>query len=117
VHLGKTFQEEGELVAGGLFVVYDECIDRHDASGNGRGQYMRTRRLRSTWVRALGKASSTEATKSTEGIGRIEPGETISWYSWGATLEFKFRWLESCGAPQRIMIGARNYPPEGGRYN
>src|SRR5882672_670082 len=67
VHLGKTLQEEGEFVAGGFFVVYDECVDRHDATGHGRGEYMLTGGLRPTWVRAPGKAFNTEITEITEG--------------------------------------------------
>src|SRR5258705_5437632 len=59
VHLGKTFEKEGEFVAGRLFVVYNECIDRHDASGYARGQYMRTGSLRSTWVSAPEKGPNT----------------------------------------------------------
>ncbi len=31
MHLGKTLEEEGEFVAGGFFVVHNECVDRHDA--------------------------------------------------------------------------------------
>src|ERR1700730_12331270 len=43
MNFGETFEEEGEFVAGWFFVVYDECIDRHEARGVGPGQYMRRR--------------------------------------------------------------------------
>jgi hypothetical protein len=29
IDFGKAFQEEREFVAGGLFVVHDDCVDRH----------------------------------------------------------------------------------------
>ena len=30
VHLGKTLQQEREFVARGLFVIHDECVNRHE---------------------------------------------------------------------------------------
>src|SRR5216684_9119180 len=46
--LGETFEEKREFVARGFFVVYDECVDRHDGAWTWAWSVYATGVLRST---------------------------------------------------------------------